>query len=168
MACLKYRPRRAVDGGRQVSDLDDFVNQFLPRQIAADRALHNGDAAPRMLLYSHDDPITVFGAWFSATGWEEVTKLFELLASRFTGYEAWDFDLVNAGVSGDVAYTVGFERSMVSIDGRPMEPGMLRVTHGYRREEGEWKIAHRHGDSGPRPPKTQPVTPTAAASVPST
>jgi ketosteroid isomerase-like protein len=25
----------------------------------------------------------------------------------------------------------------------------LRVTHVYRREDGEWRIVHRHGDRGP-------------------
>jgi ketosteroid isomerase-like protein len=27
-----------------------------------------------------------------------------------------------------------------------MEPYTLRVTHAYRREDGDWKIVHRHGD----------------------
>ncbi|MDQ3576616.1 MAG: nuclear transport factor 2 family protein, partial [Actinomycetota bacterium] len=26
----------------------------------------------------------------------------------------------------------------------------LRVTHVYRREDGEWKIVHRHGDQPPQ------------------
>ena len=32
----------------------------------------------------------------------------------------------------------------------------IRVTHVYRRENGEWKIVHRHGDTAPldeSPPK---------------
>jgi len=37
----------------------------------------------------------------------------------------------------------------VSIEGVPVEPYTLRVTHVYRREDGEWKIVHRHGDSPP-------------------
>ncbi|MBA3411589.1 MAG: nuclear transport factor 2 family protein, partial [Geodermatophilaceae bacterium] len=50
---------------------------------------------------------------------------------------------------GDLAYTVGFEHSVVAVDdGRPAS-GTLRVTHIYRRENGEWKIAHRHGDHPP-------------------
>ena len=54
-----------------------------------------------------------------------------------------------AGVSGDLAYTVGFEHTSVSVDGVPVEPYTLRVTHIYRREDGEWKIVHRHGDAPP-------------------
>jgi len=36
------------------------------------------------------------------------------------------------------------------MDGGPIQPITLRVTHLYRREHGEWKIVHRHADV-PRP-----------------
>ncbi len=44
-----------------------------------------------------------------------------------------------------MAYTLGFERFNASIAGRP-----VRVTHIYRREDGEWKIVHRHADNPQR------------------
>jgi ketosteroid isomerase-like protein len=31
--------------------------------------------------------------------------------------------------------------------GERFEPYMLRVTTVFRREDGEWRVAHRHGDS---------------------
>jgi ketosteroid isomerase-like protein len=31
--------------------------------------------------------------------------------------------------------------------GAPPEPYTLRVTTVFRREDGEWRIVHRHGDS---------------------
>jgi ketosteroid isomerase-like protein len=133
----------------QMTQLDDFVSDVLPRQIRADRAMHAGDAEPRMQLYSHREPVTIFGALETVAGWEAVSELFLRLASRFTGYDSWDLELVHAAVGGDVAYTVGYERSVFSMDGGPMQPSMLRVSHGYRREDGEWRISHRHGDKGP-------------------
>jgi ketosteroid isomerase-like protein len=60
-----------------------------------------------------------------------------------------DFEVVAAEVSGDLAYLVGYERSAFSVDGGPVEATSLRVTHIYRREEGAWKLVHRHGDPGP-------------------
>jgi ketosteroid isomerase-like protein len=58
-------------------------------------------------------------------------------------------ELVAAGVSGDLAYTVGYERSTGSVNGRPVRTLMLRATQIYRREDGEWKIVHRHADYPP-------------------
>ena len=51
-------------------------------------------------------------------------------------------------VPGDpMAYSLGFERFRASVAGRPVEPVTVRVTHIYRREDGEWKIVHRHADN---------------------
>ena len=65
---------------------------------------------------------------------------------RLTAYR---FDVVAAEVSGDMAYVVGFEHIANSVVGVPVEPYTLRVTHIFRRENGEWKIAHRHADHVP-------------------
>jgi hypothetical protein len=48
-----------------------------------------------------------------------------------------------------LAYVVGYERAASSIGGGPVEPVTLRVTQVYRREEGEWRLVHRHADPGP-------------------
>ena len=132
-----------------MSELDDFLATTLPRQIKADEALHNGDVTQRLETWSHQDPLTVFGALRGANGWDEVSQTFRWVASRFSNCTAYSFDLVAAGVSGDLAYTVGYERCSRSWDGGPVESTALRVTHVYRRENGEWKIVHRHGDPPP-------------------
>jgi ketosteroid isomerase-like protein len=130
-----------------MTELQEFLDDFVPRQEAADDALHNGNADPRRQLWSREDPVTVLGAFgVAASGWEEVDKTFEWVASQFTGAESFRLEVIAAGVSGDLAYTVGYEHSMASREGGPMRPNRLRVTHVYRRENGEWKIVHRHGD----------------------
>jgi ketosteroid isomerase-like protein len=128
-----------------VSELDDFLSATIPRQLNAERALHDGDAAPRMAMWSRTEPITLFGAWLADTGWHGVSRVFEQIASQFSDCTSYEFELVAAGTSGDLAYTVGYEHTSTSIDGRPTTY-TLRVTHVYRREDGEWKIVHRHGD----------------------
>jgi ketosteroid isomerase-like protein len=82
----------------------------------------------------------------TASGWKEVDETFEWVASKFSNCESFRLEVIAAGVSGDLAYTVGYEDSLVSRDGGPVRPNRLRVTHVYRRENGEWKIVHRHGD----------------------
>jgi ketosteroid isomerase-like protein len=51
--------------------------------------------------------------------------------------------------NGDLACAVELEHTSVPVDGVPVEPYTLRVTQVYRREDGEWKIVHRHGDAPP-------------------
>ena len=130
-----------------MSELEEFLETFVPRQEAADHALHNGDAEPRMQIWSHENPVTVLGALgVAASGWEEVSETFRWVASQFSKGEDFRLEVIAAGVSGDLAYTVGYEHSMISDDRGQMRPHRLRVTHVYRRENGEWKIVHRHGD----------------------
>jgi ketosteroid isomerase-like protein len=124
---------------------------FLPRQAEAELAMVLGDPAPRMALWSRRDPVTLFGAATgrSRAGWDELSPIFRWVASTFSDVSDFSFDVEVADVSGDLAYTVGYERFTGSIDGRPAAPMTVRVTHVYRREDGEWKIVHRHGDSAP-------------------
>ena len=132
-----------------MSELDDFLTKTLARQVEEEEAFHNGDVTPRMQMWSTQEPVTVFGALKSASGWDEVSRVFRWLGSRFSDCTAYRFELVAAGVSGDLAYTVGLEHTSVSWDGVPIEPYTLRVTHVYRRENGEWKIVHRHANHLP-------------------
>jgi ketosteroid isomerase-like protein len=51
--------------------------------------------------------------------------------------------------SGDLAYTVGFERGEVAVDDGPKRPMTIRVTHVCRCFDGEWRLVHRHADFPP-------------------
>jgi ketosteroid isomerase-like protein len=143
-----------------MGELDDFLNQILARQVKADEALHNGDPEPRLALWSTQDPVTVLGAMKDVIGAQAARQAFGWLGTHFSDCTAFRFELVAAGVSGDLAYTVGYEHTSASWDGVPVEPYTLRVTHAYRREQGQWKIVHRHAD---RPPIDQ--APRAEASA---
>jgi ketosteroid isomerase-like protein len=132
-----------------MSDLDEFRTDTLARQTEAEAAFVHGDPEPRMELWSRDDPVTLFGAGSGdlKSGWEDVTAIFRWITSTFSDVSDFRFDVEVADVSGDMAYTVGYERFTGSIDGRPVAPVTVRVTHVYRREDGRWRIVHRHGDS---------------------
>ena len=131
-----------------MNDVDEFRASMLPRQIEAEEAFVRGDPGPRMELWSRRDPVTLFGAaGMCQSGWEKLGETFPWVASRFGEVSDFRFDVEEVGVSGDMAYTIGFERFNGSIAGRPAEPVLVRVTHVYRREDGEWKIVHRHGDN---------------------
>ena len=130
-----------------MSDLDNFLTPTLARQIEAEQALVNGDPEPRLAMTATQDPVTIFGAKVPVRrGWDEVSEVLRWLAERWSNATDYRFDLVAAGASGDLAYMVGFEHIANTVVGDPVEPYTLRVTHIFRREDGEWKIAHRHAD----------------------
>jgi ketosteroid isomerase-like protein len=135
-----------------MSELDDFLAPTLARQVEAEKALINGDPGPRLAMWSTQEPVTVFGAEKTVIGSDEARQVFRWLATRFSNLTDYRFELVAAGASGDLAYTVGYEHITVSMDGGPVAPVILRVTHLYRREDAEWKIVHRHADAPPTGP----------------
>jgi len=148
-----------------MNDRDEFLDSFLPRQIEAEEAIHDGDPGPRMELWSKADPVSLFGAWGPCkSGWAELSRTFQWVASRFSNGVAYRFELLAADVVGDMAYTVGYEHASASVDGGPVEPNTLRVTHIYRRENGDWKIVHRHGDHLPVDQSPRAETPAQAPS----
>jgi ketosteroid isomerase-like protein len=56
-------------------------------------------------------------------------------------------EYLSSGVSDDLAYTIAIERSdSLIVDQRERAPMALRVTHLFRKENGEWKLLHRHAD----------------------
>jgi ketosteroid isomerase-like protein len=131
-------------------ELDEFLTAGLNRQIAADFALHDGDPGPRLALWTDKDPVTLFGAAVPVeSGRPGIERVAHWLAGRMSQSKKFDVELVAAGVSGDLAYTVGFEHSEYSFDGGPVRTAVLRVTHVYRRESDQWRIVHRHGDHPP-------------------
>jgi len=129
-----------------MNDRDDFLEWVRTRLYDAELALHNGSAAPRLAIWSTTEPVTVFGAWRSATNYPEASDLFNALGATFSDCRSYSFELVAADVVGDMAYTVGYEHTHASVNGEH-RTYTLRATQVYRREGGEWKVVHRHGDT---------------------
>jgi ketosteroid isomerase-like protein len=131
-----------------LSATDDF--QQIVKQV--ETARHHylaGDPAPFKALWSHADDVTLLGGVGAyAKGWEQVGPRLDEVAARFHEGRGWSIEPLAMGMSGDLAYTVHLERSEVRVADRDeWSPVGLRVTHLYRREEGTWKIIHRHADA---------------------
>jgi ketosteroid isomerase-like protein len=101
-------------------------------------------------MWSHTDPVSLFAAVGpTKTGWAELEPTFHAVASRLSGGRDVRYELLAFDVSEDVAWTAGIARFVVSMDGRPPEAMAIRLTHAYRREDGEWKVVHEHSDFQP-------------------
>jgi ketosteroid isomerase-like protein len=97
-------------------------------------------------MWSRNDPVTLFGAALSGNGWAEIGPVFERLGSSFSDGTSYRNEIIAAGASGDLAYTVALEHTTASVKGAPAQPYVLRATTVFRREDGEWKVVHRHAD----------------------
>jgi len=126
-------------------EVEEFLADILPRLRDAEMALHRGDPGPRAALWSHADPVTLFGAEVNRTGWDELGPTFDWLAGRFTDCLSLDYEVIAAGASGDLAYLVAIERISAVARGEPTSYA-LRATTVFRREDGTWRAVHRHGD----------------------
>jgi ketosteroid isomerase-like protein len=126
----------------------DFA-KTLQRTAEALAAMGAGDPGPYTALWARSDDVTLFGAWGPMEkGYDAVTQTFRWVGSRFSdGGLTPTHDVVE--VAGDLAYTVGSERGVVRVDGSEPRPMTIRVTHVYKREDGEWWLVHRHADFPP-------------------
>lgn len=129
-----------------MTDTEELIAWTQTRLRDAETALHNGDAQPRQALWSTREPVSVLGAWQSAIGQEEVRDLFRALAETFSDCTSHVYEIVSAEVKGDMAFTAGYERTQATVNGERRRY-VLRVTQIYRREDGEWRVSHRHGDT---------------------
>jgi ketosteroid isomerase-like protein len=128
-----------------VTDLGDFLATALPRQVETESSWHQGDLDARLSLWSTREPLTLFGAGGACrSGSDEVQQIFRSVVTQIVPCRSFDYDLIAAGVGAGLAYTVGYEHT--SFEPGPVQDYTLRVTYLYLREDGDWRIIHRHGD----------------------
>lgn len=137
---------------------DEAFRQAVDTVYTTFSAFGSGDASPLAALWSQGDDVTIFGGFGAyERGWTEVAPRLAWAARRFAGSQGGQttYEPLAAGSSGDLGYAVGLERSEVRLLGQDDTlPSVLRVTHLFRREDGVWRIIHRHAD--PIAVKTSP------------
>ena len=105
----------------------------------------NGNGAP----YSLPEDGTILGAVGGhSLGGPQTTERQKAVAAQWRNGSG-DIELVNGGVSGDVAWLVMIERSTVNLVADPPDLYRrwdLRVTEVFRRNGEVWERVHRHAD----------------------
>ena len=80
-------------------------------------------------------------------GWKPVSDTAELAATQYRDGGATGFEIISKYVTPDLAYIVEVERYEMKVGRRDeITPRTLRATIIFRREEGVWKVLHRHAD----------------------
>ena len=122
----------------------DVIDGLLERIRTDHLAWINGDSSGYEF---QDETSTILGAFggagvgasTSTPGQRRVVSIFESGSGSV--------ELLNSGLSGDVAWLVLIERAMVKFKGHgdPVRWD-LRVTEVFERRDAEWVRVHRHAD----------------------
>jgi ketosteroid isomerase-like protein len=126
------------------ADVDEFLAQF----DAAVGELLKGNPEPGKKVYSHRQDVTLANPLGPAVrGWEQVAATIEHAASQVRDGALVDVENLVKCVTPELAYIVRMERSEAKVGGQEaVTPISLRVTMIMAREDGGWKIVHRHAD----------------------
>jgi len=141
--------------GREGSDREQNRRwrQFQETLRQTDRAIHaitSGSPQPYIALWDDSPDVTLFGAWGPIErGPAALRATFEWVGGRFGPAGGLESEHEVVKVSDSLAYTVGFERGLVQVDGGPLAPMTIRVTHTFRYTHGQWRLMHRHADFPP-------------------
>ena len=106
-----------------------------------------GDPKPVIALLSHRDDVSLAGGFGGfMRGYDQVAKAIEFAATQFKEGKV-SFDNLANVVTQDLGYIVEVESYRSKLGGsEDVSLDVLRVTSVFRREDGVWKLVHRHGD----------------------
>jgi ketosteroid isomerase-like protein len=107
-----------------------------------------GNADVYKSLWSRRDDVTLANPFGSPVrGWEAVSARLDLAAGNYRDGRDYEFDNVSTVITPELAYTVEIERIRTRVGGsEELTPIAIRATTVFRREDGIWKVTHRHGD----------------------
>ena len=128
--------------------MPDDLDVFIEQHHAALAKFALGDAEPLKALLSRASDVTLANPFGGVVcGWEQAAARMESAASFYSDGEVLGFEMHATHASGDLACLVVGESYRVKVRGsdRPSDVS-LRVTSILRREEGRWRLVHRHAD----------------------
>ena len=133
------------------SAADSSFRLFLPQWERAQSRFINGDPALWKQHASHRADVTILGGFggHGEKGWGAVGARYDWASSQYKdGGATMKVEYLSVVVSGALAFTVGIERQEGARVGDQENPARraLRATQIFRREDGAWKLLHRHAD----------------------
>ena len=124
------------------------VSAAIARLRAAMAKVANGDVSAIKSLYSHTADATSFYGWGGyEKGGEAVSQRWDWAGAQFKGGTV-RYENVSTVVTPELFYVTDietFENQRVA-DTADITGWSNRVTHIFRREAGEWRLLHRHGN----------------------
>jgi len=122
--------------------------QVIDQYHSAVDGFSRGDPEPAKRIFSHRDDVTLANPWGPAVhGWRQVSEALDFASSRFREGKVTSFEDVALYEAPELTTVHELERWTAKI-GRSEDISFfaLRVTSTFRREDGTWKLVHRHAD----------------------
>jgi ketosteroid isomerase-like protein len=126
------------------SDFDEAVEHF----HVAQGAFLKGNPEAVKELFSHRDDVSLANPYGPPVqGWQQVAQTIERASSLRRDGEIVGIETIAKYVTADLGYVVQIERAKAKIGAREeITPYAVRATNIFRREDGVWKMVHRHAD----------------------
>ena len=149
LACVQAGCTQAQTG--RGTTADSTFRSFLVEWEKAQSRFINGDPTLWKQNSSHREDATILGGFggHGEKGWTAVGARYDWASSQYkSGDATMKVEYLNIGVSGDLAFTVAIERQAGARVGDQQNPARraLRATQIFRKEDGAWKLLHRHAD----------------------
>lgn len=137
----------ASRSARTDTAIDKEVAAVIRQCRDSNAALMRGDIAAYRALVTYTDDFTLMSPFGGApTHGADIDDEKWQAMGRFFRNGTFDMEVVQSYGSADMIVLAIIERPRVEIGGLPLQNWHLRVTLVYRREAGEWRLAHRHAD----------------------
>lgn len=150
VAFIEVARAETIQTGANVRPIPDDLRKTIEEYHRAEIAFQKGDPQPFKDICSHTDDVTIVGGMGGVEkGWARVEKRYEWASSRFSKDNDSEpqSEIISLVATADMAYAVEIERSTVRMAGSTeFQHLTLRVTTVFRREDGQWKLVHRHAD----------------------
>jgi ketosteroid isomerase-like protein len=129
------------------TDMETQVQELIHHSEAANAALMRGDVERWQALLPRTSDFTLMAPMGGAPTHEaQITQQTIDAMSRFFRNGTLTQEVVQTYATDDMVVLVTIERSHVEVGGLPAQDWALRATLVYRREENEWRLAHRPAD----------------------
>ena len=131
---------------------DDDISELIERFGRAAAAYIRGDTREYFDLIPHTTDFSLMPPYGGepVIGGSRTDAEIEATSRYFHSGEA-DLDVVQTLVGQDMVVLVAVERQHGEVGDFPDQDWSLRVTLVFVRQDGQWKMAHRHADALVRP-----------------
>ncbi|MBY4895844.1 DUF4440 domain-containing protein [Cupriavidus sp. AU9028] len=137
----------AAEDVQPTSPSTSTLSSLIQRTQDQARAFNAGhmDRWFRMIRLADDFTLMQPFGGAATHGFHATPERLARMSSLFRNGDA-RLEVAQTHVSDDLIVLVFIERQHGEVHGLPLQDWSLRVTQVYRRQGGEWQLAHRHAD----------------------